>query len=216
MKFTREELGTVLAALRFWQSQGMADDPSIRPNGLHEIATDCDKLTSLCGDDIDELCERLNDGEHLVDHTKLTCGHCKQLIEKGEEVESTSDGTMHSQCARLHEQGEDAEDTALDEQLRAKIKEMDKLMSDVGFGATDTEPQAEWQFALVQAAARGHIKVPQTANGWQIYSSQAGSERAAHKLTEKATEICKWICEHNTDGSLNELVKGECWRITWP
>lgn len=56
----REELSTVLAALRYWQENGLADDPYLRSDALHEIATDGGELTSLCSNGIDRLCERIN------------------------------------------------------------------------------------------------------------------------------------------------------------
>lgn len=52
---TSRELATVLAALRYWQREGIH-------SGGHEqdIATDGDGLIPLTGSEIDELCERLN------------------------------------------------------------------------------------------------------------------------------------------------------------
>lgn len=57
---SREELATVLAALRFYQEKGLADDPEARSDAIHEIATDGDEVVSLCGEDVDALCLRLN------------------------------------------------------------------------------------------------------------------------------------------------------------
>lgn len=54
------ELCTVLAALRFYQGEGMGE-PAKRSGEIHEIATDSGVvLSSLDGEAIDELCERLN------------------------------------------------------------------------------------------------------------------------------------------------------------
>lgn len=55
-----EELSTILGALRYYQEQGLADTPAYRPDGIHDIVTDGDTLLSLNGDDIDDLCERIN------------------------------------------------------------------------------------------------------------------------------------------------------------
>lgn len=57
--FTREELGTVLAALRYYQQNGQGD-PYNRSDAIHSIATRCDEVTSLDDAGIDELCERIN------------------------------------------------------------------------------------------------------------------------------------------------------------
>ncbi len=59
INFERDELATILAALRYWQRQGLADDPELRSDTLHEIATQGGGETSLTGDSIDDLCERL-------------------------------------------------------------------------------------------------------------------------------------------------------------
>jgi hypothetical protein len=51
------ELATVLAALRYWQREGIH-------SGGHEqdIAADGDTIKPLTADEIDALCERLNYG----------------------------------------------------------------------------------------------------------------------------------------------------------
>jgi hypothetical protein len=53
MKLTTRELATVLAALRYWQREGLAIDD-------HDIATDGGNLKELDAEEIDDLCERLN------------------------------------------------------------------------------------------------------------------------------------------------------------
>lgn len=50
------ELGTVLAALRYWQRMGLAS--SFCPED--DIATGAGNLDPLDADEIDELCERIN------------------------------------------------------------------------------------------------------------------------------------------------------------
>ena len=55
----------MLAALRFYQHEGLADDPDFRPDGIHDIATgggNAGFAASLDGRGIDILCERLNTG----------------------------------------------------------------------------------------------------------------------------------------------------------
>lgn len=53
---TREEIATMLAALRYWQNH--------RPSNpeLHEIATDGGTLAPLDTHDIDDLCNKINGG----------------------------------------------------------------------------------------------------------------------------------------------------------
>lgn len=57
-----QEHATILAALRYWQEQGLADDPALRSDALHDIACPEDVLCSLNGEGVDELCEHLNEG----------------------------------------------------------------------------------------------------------------------------------------------------------
>ncbi len=59
MTLEPEELATILAALRFYQGQGLGD-PENRPTAIHEIATCCDEVVSLDDEGIDALCEKLN------------------------------------------------------------------------------------------------------------------------------------------------------------
>jgi hypothetical protein len=55
IKFNRRELGTVLAALRLWQST-----PGRKHLWQWDIATDVGELKPLDNEEIDELCERIN------------------------------------------------------------------------------------------------------------------------------------------------------------
>lgn len=55
-KMDLRELGTVLAALRFWQNGGR------HVNDIYDIASDGGTLQPLDAVEIDALCERLNGG----------------------------------------------------------------------------------------------------------------------------------------------------------
>jgi len=60
LSITGQEFCTILAALRYYQAQGLGD-PDNRPLNIHEIATDCGELLSSLDDEgIDELAERIN------------------------------------------------------------------------------------------------------------------------------------------------------------
>jgi hypothetical protein len=56
---TKRELSTILAALRYWQREGLWGDPQAEL----DIASDGGTITPMTPDEIDELCERLNFGE---------------------------------------------------------------------------------------------------------------------------------------------------------
>jgi len=55
MKLTPRELATVLAALRYWQREGL-----LSGGAEHDLATDDGTLKPLGLHEIDALCQRLN------------------------------------------------------------------------------------------------------------------------------------------------------------
>lgn len=55
----RAKTATILAALRYYQSQGLGD-PANRPEAIHDIATDNGELVSLDDTAISNLCESMN------------------------------------------------------------------------------------------------------------------------------------------------------------
>jgi hypothetical protein len=58
-QFNSAELGAVLAGLRLLQ---LAVDENSFPSGIHDIATNGGTAQVLSGDEIDDLCERINCG----------------------------------------------------------------------------------------------------------------------------------------------------------
>lgn len=54
--FDRWELATILAALRYWQREGLRGDPKAEL----DIASDGQTLTPMTPEEIDRLCARLN------------------------------------------------------------------------------------------------------------------------------------------------------------
>lgn len=61
MQFNSQERNTILAALRFYQQQGMGE-PANRSDEIHAIATNGDEDISMDDKGIDALCERINFG----------------------------------------------------------------------------------------------------------------------------------------------------------
>ena len=59
-KFTRRELGTVLAALRYWQHMKLVDREARVLGGEFDIATDGGDIRHLSAEEVDGLCLRLN------------------------------------------------------------------------------------------------------------------------------------------------------------
>lgn len=61
--FDEQEQATILAALRYYQSEGLGN-PMNRSDEIHEIATNGDQVISMDDDGIDYLCERINMQEY--------------------------------------------------------------------------------------------------------------------------------------------------------
>ena len=58
---TRQQLATIIAALRHYQIEGFAE-PSRRPEGIDWIATDCGELEALDDEGIEALIDWVNRG----------------------------------------------------------------------------------------------------------------------------------------------------------
>lgn len=65
MQLNEQQIATVLAALRYYQMQGLGD-PRLRPASIRDIADDGGELTSLDDADIDDLYEILNEAAAVV------------------------------------------------------------------------------------------------------------------------------------------------------
>jgi hypothetical protein len=59
LRISLRELNTVLAALRFYQEQGQCDSAK-RSESIGDVATNGGHTQALTGNEIDELCERIN------------------------------------------------------------------------------------------------------------------------------------------------------------
>lgn len=59
MDLTPAQIATMLAALRYYQQQGMCDEGK-RPPDIDDIATDGGSVTALDEDEVDDLCQQLN------------------------------------------------------------------------------------------------------------------------------------------------------------
>lgn len=77
----RQELATILAALRYYQQNGQG-----RPNNcsddIHEIATNGDAEISLDDQGIDELCERLNFDASGESFDQQQCPTCEKTFDR--------------------------------------------------------------------------------------------------------------------------------------
>jgi len=105
-------------------------------------------------------------------------------------------------------------------EIKNKIKSFEELQDSVYGGASDTEPDGEFQLALCHAA-HGKLKVPQSADDWQLISYNAEHLRKSTPAAKKLTKACIEISEMIMDVSIREskevieYLKDYCWRITW-
>lgn len=59
------------------------------------------------------------------------------------------------------------------------------------FGASDTEPRAEFAQIVIDLAHNREPKVPTTVDGWQLFSEMKGNGFAAISLTRAAKKVVK-------------------------
>lgn len=64
-ELSQQEVGTILAALRYYQHYAVEKMES-QPLWLQDIASDCGKLHPMNAEEIDHLCEMFNCGGELV------------------------------------------------------------------------------------------------------------------------------------------------------
>lgn len=69
------------------------------------------------------------------------------------------------------------------EALRAQFK------AQRGFGAQDTEPMCVLRGILRRMSRGKDFQVPETANGWELYSDKPGAELAAGKLRAAVSNL---------------------------
>lgn len=59
------------------------------------------------------------------------------------------------------------------------------------FGAYDTEPRAEFAQIVIDLAHDEEPEVPNTVDGWQLYSEMKGNGMAAIALTRSARRVVR-------------------------
>lgn len=78
------------------------------------------------------------------------------------------------------------------------------------FGASDTEPRAEFAMMIVALHDdREDVKVPATAAQWQLFSDMKGADRVARVLTLAAKRVVK-VGEADRAG-LGRYVRAQGW-----
>lgn len=98
-----DERNTILAALRYYQRDGMGE-PGNRPDWLHDLACpDVGRCTSLDADGIDALCERINcaDTSTLLIACYVALDSLQQLADKAGDDDDFNDGGHAREACRI-------------------------------------------------------------------------------------------------------------------
>ena len=78
------------------------------------------------------------------------------------------------------------------------------------FGAADTEPDMEFQYLIRQLSEGEEPKVPDTAEGWQLFSDMPGAQGVARRLAVEARRV---IAAGKKDHvGLMRYAREELWR----
>jgi hypothetical protein len=84
--FDRQDRNTMLAALRYYQQEGMGN-PAVRSDVINEIATDGDTDVSMDDSGIDDLCERINTAQQPRALVVIFGGNADYATDKGVDLE---------------------------------------------------------------------------------------------------------------------------------
>jgi hypothetical protein len=100
------------------------------------------------------------------------------------------------------------------EEVDALWKQFEKVQQECSsLGATDTEPDWQFENAVRIALRDDKVAVPTTADGWELFTTQAGAEAAARKLHDACRPICELVQLHRGRSQFFDHVKGKLWRV---
>ena len=102
------------------------------------------------------------------------------------------------------------------EDIRKELVQFTDLQLELKtYGAADTEPDHIFQSCLIQALTGDQVKIPVSAEGWQLFK-YAGVCNAAKKLADKTRKICALIQTKKIRDipNLRTYLYEYCWRIT--
>lgn len=98
------------------------------------------------------------------------------------------------------------------EEVQEAIKQFEKTQRDYSkFGAYDTEPSAEWQYAIIRSILGNSILIPEN---WDLYDTSMDCKEATEAINKSAKESLKVILKHSKDKVILEYLNTYCWRIT--
>jgi len=95
---------------------------------------------------------------------------------------------------------------------------MQALMSELSkYGANDSEPDGVFQYAMLKAARDGEKVIPESADGWQLYTASMKCGTAGRRLSAKCRKVVNYIlnCKVADARYVQEYLKDYCWRCGW-
>ncbi len=101
------------------------------------------------------------------------------------------------------------------EAIKALIKDFEKTQSKYrDYGARDTEPDSVFQGILWKVVNDKDADIPQTGDGWELYSCSMDCSEAAAALHAACLCVVQAIfaCPHKEMREVREYLEGYCWR----
>jgi len=89
------------------------------------------------------------------------------------------------------------------------------------FGASDTEPDAEWHVVLRDAVLGHPYPGTRTEDDWQLFTRMTGVKRAAARLTREAKAAHKAILGWRDNAPAKQwrlmetFLRDYCWRVSF-
>lgn len=100
------------------------------------------------------------------------------------------------------------------EDLKRAIKEFEQAQRQyVDFGASDTEPDAVFQWVLIKHYRGEDYRLPADAADWELYSDMKGNNKAAKDLTKKLENCIKTIDQIKNKKEVRTVLEDTLWRV---
>ena len=100
------------------------------------------------------------------------------------------------------------------ERVAQSVTKMEEVMQKYsGFGASDTEPDWQFQNLLARVVQGKEYKIPQ-GEEWELYTATMSCKRAANALTSQAARVVKAVeaVAVKNYPELKEYATDVCWR----
>jgi hypothetical protein len=96
-----------------------------------------------------------------------------------------------------------------------KMRQLQRRFSK--YGASDTEPDWHYQYAIKKAIMVGAYFDGLTSSGWELYSGEKGVEKAAAALNNHTADMVKFILDTPISElkSLRDWADLNLWRVNF-